>query len=249
MSDRAVHAEPVVRRAARTMPAARASVIAVVLAFAAGATDAFAFLQLGGVFTANMTGNLVLVGLVPRAGYASSVVGLLVAVVAFLLASYAAFRIAPAAAGRGRHAVLLVVGAVAQVAVLVCWSVGGGRDQVLVPLLIGLSAVAMATQTAFARRLEARSGVTTTYVTGTLTSLTADLADRKPQALLTRVGVVVALVAGALADAGLTTADARWAAALPVLPVGVALALLLSRDRERQDRSPTSAPRDTFLAP
>lgn len=223
------------------MSAPRASLIAVVLAFAAGATDAFAFLQLGGVFTANMTGNLVLVGLVPRAGYAASVVGLLVAIVAFVLASYAAFRIAPAAAGRGRQAALLVVGAAAQIAVLIGWTAGGGRAQALVPALIGLSAVAMATQTAFARRLEARSGVTTTYVTGTLTSLTADLADRKPQALLTRVGVVVALVAGALADAGLTTADTRWAAALPVLPVGVALVLLLTSGRERSDLLPRAA--------
>lgn len=36
------------------------------LSFGAGATDAFAFLALGGIFTANMTGNLVLVGLVGR---------------------------------------------------------------------------------------------------------------------------------------------------------------------------------------
>jgi len=224
------------------MGVSRSSLIALVLAFTAGATDAFAFLQLSGVFTANMTGNLVLAGLVPRPGYGSVVVGLVVAIGAFVLASYGAFRVAPATAPRPRHAALLVVGVAAQLVVLIGWCATGGSPQPVTPVLIGLSAVAMAVQTAFARRMEAHSGVATTYVTGTLTSLAADLADRRPQALLTRIGVVVALVAGALADGLLMAADPRWGAALPVLPAAVALVLLLTgRDPVRRPANTPSS--------
>jgi uncharacterized membrane protein YoaK (UPF0700 family) len=218
----------------------RAAAIALVLAFAAGATDAFAFLQLQGVFTANMTGNLVLAGLFERPGYAGSIVGIVVAIVVFVLTLYAAFRVVPTTARPARRSVLLVAGLVAQVAVLIGWWVSGGTPAAVVPVLIGLSAVAMAAQTALAKRIESRSGVTTTYVTGTLTSLMSDLADRRPQAAGTRIGVVVALVAGALADAALVSADARLGAALPILPALLALVLLLT-ERPQTDRMPIAA--------
>jgi uncharacterized membrane protein YoaK (UPF0700 family) len=220
--------------------AARATTIALVLASAAGATDAFAFLQLDGVFTANMTGNLVLAGLLQRPGYAASIVGIVVAVVVFVLTLLVAFRVAPPAAAPGRRAALLVAGLVAQVAVLIGWWGSGGAPAAVVPVLIGLSAVAMAAQTALAKRIEQRSGVTTTYVTGTLTSLVADLADRTPQALGTRVGVVVALVVGAFADAALVHVDPRLGAALPILPAAVALVVLLT-ERPQTDRTATAA--------
>jgi uncharacterized membrane protein YoaK (UPF0700 family) len=204
-----------------------ASAVAVVLAFAAGATDAFAFLQLEGVFTANMTGNLVLAGLVERVGYERSIVGIVVAILVFVVTLYVGFRIVPPTARPLRHAVLLVAGLVAQTAVLVGWLASRGAPSAVVPVLIALSSVAMASQTALAKRIEPRSGVTTTYVTGTLTSVMADLADRRPQLLGTRLGVVVALVAGAFADALLVTADPWLGAALPIAPAAVALVVLL----------------------
>ncbi len=63
------------------------------LSFAAGAADAFAFLLLGGIFTANMTGNLILAGLPTRPGYMSVLVGAAVAVTAFSVALYGGFRL------------------------------------------------------------------------------------------------------------------------------------------------------------
>ena len=57
------------------------------LSFGAGATDAFAFLALGGIFTANMTGNLVLVGLVGRDDYLASLVGAAIAIACLLYTS------------------------------------------------------------------------------------------------------------------------------------------------------------------
>ena len=53
----------------------RALAALLVLSFAAGAADAFAFLLLGGIFTANMTGNLILAGLPTRPGYMSVLMG------------------------------------------------------------------------------------------------------------------------------------------------------------------------------
>src|SRR5664279_1403694 len=54
-----------------------------VLTMGSGATDALAFLGLGGVFTANMTGNLVLVGLVGRTDYPGAAFRAVVACIGF----------------------------------------------------------------------------------------------------------------------------------------------------------------------
>ena len=99
--------------------------LAVVLAFAAGATDAFAFLQLSGVFTANMTGNLVLAGLTEREGYANSIGGIVVAIVVFIAVLYAAFRIAPAGSKHMRQAGVLAAALVAAAPVSLIVTVAG----------------------------------------------------------------------------------------------------------------------------
>src|SRR5262245_60051139 len=91
--------------------------VAVVLSFAAGATDAFAFLQLGRILTANMTGNLILVGLYQRPNYTTTLIGALVAVVVFALVTYLGFRLADPARR------LLIVATAAQVAVLAGYAV------------------------------------------------------------------------------------------------------------------------------
>lgn len=205
----------------------RLAVIAVVLAFAAGATDAFAFLQLNGVFTANMTGNLVLAGLTERPNYPTMIAGVVVAILVFAAALYVAFRVSPPGAPRPRNVAVLTAALVAQVAVLIGWvAVPTHMSAPMVAVLIALSSVAMACQTAVAKRIEGNSGVTTTYVTGTLTSLMGDFADRKPQDLFTRIGVIVALVAGALSGSLLIGLDPVFGAALPVLPALVGTVLL-----------------------
>ncbi|MFS0795063.1 YoaK family protein [Microbacterium sp. 1P10AE] len=202
------------------------ALVAVVLAFAAGATDAFAFLQLSGVFTANMTGNLVLGGLVDRPGYGSTIAGITTAIVVFAGTLFLALRFMPGDTPTGRTVILLVVAAVAQAAILGMWAVGaGGASPVAVVVLTGLSAMAMACQTAIAKRIDGASGVTTTYVTGTITSLMADAADRKPQPAGIRLAVIAALVVGALGGAVAIHADPLYGAALPLLPAVVAAAL------------------------
>jgi len=203
--------------------------MAVVLAFAAGATDAFAFLQLLGVFTANMTGNLVLAGLTERSGYSTSIGGILVALVVFAGVLYLAFRAAPNGDRRDALIGILAAATLAQVLVLIIWaSSPATKTMPMIMISIGLSASAMACQTVVAKRLDGESGVTTTYVTGTLTSIMADAADRRPQDVRTRVGVLVALVLGALSGSLLIGVSPSLGAALPVVPAVAGLLLFAS---------------------
>ncbi|WP_250029374.1 YoaK family protein [Paractinoplanes maris] len=208
----------------RTSPA-----VAVVLSFAAGATDAFAFLQLGGIFTANMTGNLILVGLFQRPGYLTTLIGATVAVLVFAGVVCAGFRITLSRRGPERGAfVLLVAATVAQLAVLGGYAAAARPPgRLLLCGFIALSAVAMAGQTVIGRTIEAKSGVTTTFVTGTLTSLMQTLADGRRDFLTVRALSILALVAGALGGALATAADPVLGAALPLVPSVAALVLLL----------------------
>ena len=218
----------------------RLSRLAIVLAFAAGATDAFAFLQLSGVFTANMTGNLVLAGLTERSGYANSIGGIIVAILVFVTVLYGAFRVAPAGCKHVRLVGVLSVALLAQSTVLVAWVLlPATKGPAAIAFLIGLSAIAMACQTAVAKRVDVRSGVTTTYVTGTLTSIMADAADRKPQELSTRVGVIVALVVGALCGSLLVGIDPALGAALPIFPAAAGVGLLAAFRSEALDPATT----------
>lgn len=202
------------------------ALVAVVLAFAAGATDAFAFLQLSGVFTANMTGNLILSGLVDRPGYGSTIAGIITAIVVFAATLFLALRFMPLDTPTDRTVILLVFAATTQAAIFGMWAVHPGvTSTTTVVALIALSTIAMACQTAVAKRIDGASGVTTTYVTGTITSLMADAADRKPQPVGIRLGVIAALVLGALSGAVLIHTDPLYGAGLPILPALAAAAL------------------------
>ncbi|MDQ2697345.1 MAG: DUF1275 domain-containing protein [Actinomycetota bacterium] len=118
--------------------------IAIVLSFAAGATDAFAFLQLGGIFTANMTGNMVLMGLVQRPDYLGTLFGGSVAIAAFAVGVYVALRIARPGSHRGL-VVVLAMTAAAQVLVLIGWLVTAQPPSLLMRVaLIVISTLAMA---------------------------------------------------------------------------------------------------------
>lgn len=234
-------------RAPRLSPTALA---AVVLAYAAGATDAFAFLQLSGVFTANMTGNLVLAGLIDRPGYDHAIIGIATAIVIFAVTLFLALRFMPDDHPTVQTVTVLFFAVLAQFAIFCLWA---ARPQGIftagIVVLIALSTIAMACQTAVAKRIDNASGVSTTYVTGTITSLMADLADRKPQPIGTRLAVIGALVLGALGGAILIHADPLFGAALPVMPAAGAAVLIartvpsgrVSTMRARVTRSRTAS--------
>lgn len=205
----------------------------VVLSVGSGATDAFAFLALGGVFTANMTGNLVLVGLVGRSEYLQTLVSAGLAVAAFLAALYLGFRWtrSDAAGEPTRIRLLLTAVAVVQAAVLGLWWLAGSEPHIVLDaLMIVLSAVAMGWHTVLGRRLSTRSGVSTTFVTGTLTALMLDLSEGRHEVHSLRVAAIAALVVGSFAGALLLLALPRLGPVLPVL-AAVATLPLLRRSR------------------
>ncbi|CAN5352557.1 YoaK family protein [soil metagenome] len=211
----------------------------IILSFGAGATDAFAFLLLGGIFTANMTGNLILVGLVQRPDYLATLLGASVAIIVFIGALLIAFRLTVRRNGDDAHGPhprvlrLLALAAAAQTIVLLAWVALGGQAA-LAPqvVLVALSAVAMATQTVVSKRVSSMSGVTTTYVTGTLTSVMQDIAEGKTGGRAVRIVSVLALVAGAFAGAVSIVLSPTLGPVVPWLALVAATAITIPAVRQ-----------------
>jgi uncharacterized membrane protein YoaK (UPF0700 family) len=199
------------------------------LTFTAGAVDAFSYLGLGRVFTANMTGNIVLMGVAVGQGQAQSTVRSGLALVGFV----AGVVLGTALAGGGRErvwpsrvTVALGVELLLLTLLALGWGVRGGRPgSPAIEALIATSALAMGVQTAATRRLSV-SGVATTYVTGTLTSLVAQLTvltgSRAEWARWT--SVLLALLMGAGVEA---FGAMRWWPLAPVLPMSVLAAVVI----------------------
>lgn len=131
--------------------------------------------------------------------------------------------------GQVRRALVLVP--FAQALALVGWVGSGGHPQATAQiLLLVLSAFAMGVQSAGVNTLPL-AGAATTYLTGTLTTLTTELATSGvPSTMRRRFAVLAAALAGAGLDAVLLT----WARpAAPALPLAATLAVVLLIGRGR----------------
>jgi uncharacterized membrane protein YoaK (UPF0700 family) len=202
--------------------------------------DAGSYLALGRVFTANMTGNVVLLGFA-----AAGVPGLSVgrsgaALVAFLAGAAAggrlALRLGPGPRHRWTGAAFGLESALLLAAMLA--SLGARSD---VPIdgsrlysAIALTGLAMGVRNATARKL-AVPDLTTTVLTLTITGLAADssLAGGSNAGWARRIGSIVALLAGAALGAGLLASSLTLAlgAAAAVSALSAAAAYL--RDHPR----------------
>jgi uncharacterized membrane protein YoaK (UPF0700 family) len=148
------------------------------LAGAAGSLDAISYLGLGHVFTANMTGNTVLLGVALSQRDIPAVLRNAVALVGFGVG----VALGTAIAGRGRPGgrwprivtVTLAVELAALLLYALIWHLVDTPSGGSASALILLSAGAMGIQSEAVRCLKI-SGVSTTYITGTLTNLTASL--------------------------------------------------------------------------
>jgi uncharacterized membrane protein YoaK (UPF0700 family) len=201
------------------------------LTAAAGWVDTLSYIALGHVFTANMTGNLVLLGLAVGTAQAGGAERSAVALAGFAAGALLGSALTRDAAGDWprRVTAALAVEAAALVAFATLWRAGVGVEP-----LIALSAVGMGIQSAAVRRL-AVAGVATTFVTGTLTSLMAGLAALRPASGWARqAAVLAALLAGAV------VAAAAWTRTPGVAPVGpavlVAVVTLAAAAREVRPR-------------
>jgi len=169
-----------------------------------GLVDAVSFLSLGSVFTANMTGNVVILAFAIARAPGLSIARSLTALLSFLVGAVFGGRIM-ARAGRGSE-IRLATQAFALEAGFLCAAslcgIGYRRDllqQSVQPFaLIALTALAMGARNAATRKL-AIPDLTTTVMTLTVTGIAADssLAKGSNPRLARRVGSVIAICLGA----------------------------------------------------
>jgi len=177
--------------------------LVVVLTFVTGCADAMGFLALGGAFSSVMTGNMVLLGLSTGTSDGSLAVSSGSAIAAYVVGVLLGARIAGRASGPEpvwpRSVTwTLAVELAALAALLVTWELTlGGRSDGLKLALLMVLAASLGMQGSAVQRFGV-SGLSSTYLTGTLTSLIVGVANRRPRAaLLPHLYVLVALVVGA----------------------------------------------------
>jgi uncharacterized membrane protein YoaK (UPF0700 family) len=198
----------------------RRDALLVALTFGAGAVDAVAFLGLH-VFTAVMTGNLVLLGVAIGQGAAGNAFRGFVAVGGYGFGVLAGARIVgvlpPERLWSSRVARALTLEAGLQAVFLGGWIVTGAKpDGVAAWALIATSGIAMGLQAALTRAMA--PGRSTTYLTGTLTGLLSELSALgvRPD-WWHRAAIVISLVCGALVGAMAFTSAPLFAPSIPLL--------------------------------
>jgi uncharacterized membrane protein YoaK (UPF0700 family) len=170
-------------------------VLVLLLACVAGAVDALSYMGLGQVLTANMTGNTVLLGLALGQAETSAAVRSSIALAGFLVgASLGASVTSRGPLGSmGSPAVIVTLGVewCLLVALGIGWHQSSDLDQsqAMQAALVMLSALAMGLQSAVGRHLNI-PGIATTYITGTLVSLSAHVVTRARSAQAFPMGPV-----------------------------------------------------------
>jgi uncharacterized membrane protein YoaK (UPF0700 family) len=195
------------------------------LTFTTGLVDAVSYLALGRVFTANMTGNIVLLGFGIAGSGGLPVVAPLVSLAAFLLGAGAGGvlvkRMGP------RHPVLVARALAIEVSLLSLATIVAAATTVEpghapVYVLIVLMASAMGVRNAMVRRIGVPD-LTTTVLTMTLTALAAESRPTggSGKGSVRRIAAVLAMLMGALVGALLLKTNV-W------LPLGLAALLALA---------------------
>jgi len=211
------------------------SAVAVLLTVGSAATDVACFTRLGSVFASVMTSNIVFLGLAAAQHSGRLAERAAIAVAAYVVGVAAASRLA----GTGRRpghqdaaywstwiAGALITEVVLLAVFTIGWQITGARPEGGAQLfLLAVAAMAMGLQSGVVAMM-GLAGVSTTYLTGTLTSLIGSVAspgqghgDNNGR----RVAALCALAAGA-GLSGLLLATAQ--AAVPAVPLVMLLAVL-----------------------
>ncbi|PJJ61960.1 YoaK family protein [Compostimonas suwonensis] len=174
------------------------------LTFSTGLVDAVGYLGLDRVFTGNMTGNVVILGMGLLGADDLPVVGPVIALLCFMLGATVAGRVLrPIAAGWTIHSTWLFTAVAAIIlALTVMTAVVGDMPQTLQYIVTGALGFAMGMQAGTARHIAVKD-VTTVVVTSTLTGLAADsvLGGDKKQPWRRRAAAVLLIGLGALCGA------------------------------------------------
>ena len=175
------------------------------LTVSTGFIDAVSYLGLGHVFTANMTGNIVLLGFGLAGAGGLPVLAPVISLLAFVAGAGAGGHLAKRLAERGERLFEVAI-AVEAALVVIAAAVAGlttlhrGSDAGYA--VIALLAVAMGVRNAAVRRLAVRD-LTTTVLTMTITALAAEspLGGGSGQGTGRRAGAVGSMLVGALVGA------------------------------------------------
>jgi uncharacterized membrane protein YoaK (UPF0700 family) len=191
------------------------------LTFSTGIADAVGYLGLDRVFTGNMTGNVVILGMALAGGDDLPVAGPLLALATFMAgAALGGVVLRPVEAGwSGRTSGLFGVVGLVMVALTVLLLMFDDELPRAVQLTVtGLLALAMGLQAATARHLAVKD-VTTVVVTSTITGLAADsrLAGGPGKHAGRRIAANGLICAGAAVGALLLQAHLAWGVALSAL--------------------------------
>lgn len=155
------------------------------LTCASGCLDALSYVGLGKVFVANMTGNTVLFGLAIAQGDQLTILRSLTALLAFALgAASSAFLVErnyerPRGAWTPQVILALAIEACLLLIFALVWLLAkhGPQVDLVIYLLIVISALAVGQQSAVVTSLGV-PGVSTTYITGTITTLMTAIGRR-----------------------------------------------------------------------
>lgn len=204
--------------------------LVVVLTFVTGCADAIGVIALGGAFSSVMTGNMVLLGLSAGAADGALAISSASAIGAYAVGVLVGARVAgvpspedpvwPSPVTRA-----LLVELVSLVGFLVAWEMTLEKraSDVGQLLLLMVLAAALGIQGSAIQRFGV-PGLSSTYLTGTLTSLIGGIAARRPlRSSLPSSYVLLALIVGAAAGA-LVVVQLPWLA--PVLMVVPLLAVI-----------------------
>ncbi|MFJ3307341.1 YoaK family protein [Streptomyces sp. NPDC086549] len=188
---------------ARRAPGGREPLLPALMTVTAvsGLIDAVSYLGLGHVFTANMTGNVVIIGFAAAGVPGFSVLGSLVSLAAFLAGAVLAGRLETVMRGRTAPGWLRLTLVLELVLLAAATTVAFTAGHALY-VLIALIALAMGLRNGTVRKL-AVPDVTTTVLTLTLTGLASDsaLAGGTGPRAGRRLASVLAMLAGAFGGA------------------------------------------------
>jgi uncharacterized membrane protein YoaK (UPF0700 family) len=213
-----------------------------VLTFTTGINDAIGYLGLHRVFTGNMTGNVVVLGMALVGGTGLPVVGPALALVGFMAGAAGGGRALRRASAGWSTVITAIFGftGVLLIALGVSLLVVGNapRESVMVTITT-LAAVGMGAQAAAARHLAVKD-VTTVVVTSTITGLAADsilgsgAATWRGGGTARRAAAVVAIIAGAVVGAALW----KWRLGPGLLLAGVIVATVAAVGGARAAATP-----------
>jgi uncharacterized membrane protein YoaK (UPF0700 family) len=199
-------------------------VVLLALTFVTGIVDAVSYLGLGRVFTANMTGNVVLLGFAVAGASGLSAGRSLLSLLAFLGGAVCAGRLSILTVNTPRHRWLITAGMVEAGLLLGAGVLSIGADATtdasssrVVYAVIALTAAAMGFRTMTVRQL-AVSDMTTTVLTQTLAAVAGEswlAGGRNP-----RAGRRVAAIALMFAGAAVGVLLLRYGLAVPLIVSG-----------------------------